>query len=141
MPNDGKRDVPDVSLFAADGLNASFYVACETDLNGGCTDDVDNLIPIGGTSVYWLSHALAVDVLEPAVREQLQLQPFYRDVYLVDDNRSCDSNDHYDCAGLCCGFHAASGSGTMAAIPRDRSHRRNWSMGCSPGYAPASPSR
>jgi hypothetical protein len=51
VPNDGKRDVPDVSLFAADGLNGSFYVACETDLYGGCANDVHNVVTVGGTSV------------------------------------------------------------------------------------------
>ncbi|GAC1635434.1 MAG: hypothetical protein NVS9B14_12670 [Candidatus Acidiferrum sp.] len=30
-PADGVRDTPDVSLFAADGLNKSFYIVCESD--------------------------------------------------------------------------------------------------------------
>jgi subtilase family serine protease len=50
VPNDGARDVPDVSLFAADGLNANMYGVCELDVNGGCQDDPYNVIPIGGTS-------------------------------------------------------------------------------------------
>ena len=52
VPNDGKRDVPDVSLFAADGLNGSFYVICDTDIDAGCpSDDVHNVAVVGGTSV------------------------------------------------------------------------------------------
>jgi subtilase family serine protease len=31
VPNDGARDIPDVSLFASDGFNRSFYVLCEAD--------------------------------------------------------------------------------------------------------------
>jgi subtilase family serine protease len=31
MPNDGKRDLPDVSLFSADGVTKSFYITCESD--------------------------------------------------------------------------------------------------------------
>ncbi len=31
-PNDNKRDLPDVSLFASDGFNDSFYVICEADV-------------------------------------------------------------------------------------------------------------
>ena len=31
VPNDGARDMPDVSLFAGDGFNYSFYVVCEAD--------------------------------------------------------------------------------------------------------------
>jgi subtilase family serine protease len=50
VPDDGKRDLPDVSLFSGDGLNANFYVVCETDIYGGCAGDVFNVIGIGGTS-------------------------------------------------------------------------------------------
>ncbi len=48
VPNDRKRDVPDVSLFSADGLNDSFYVVCQ---NASCADgDYRGVILIGGTS-------------------------------------------------------------------------------------------
>jgi hypothetical protein len=50
VPSDGKRDVPDVSLFAADGLNGSFYVVCETDIYEGCQGEEYTLVAIGGTS-------------------------------------------------------------------------------------------
>lgn len=50
VPNDGARDVPDVSLFAADGLNASFYVVCETDIYSGCAGELSTLVAVGGTS-------------------------------------------------------------------------------------------
>ncbi len=51
VPNDETRDVPDVAMFAADGLNASFYVACMTDIYLGCAGGAGgSLIPIGGTS-------------------------------------------------------------------------------------------
>ena len=33
VPNDGKRDLPDLSLFAGDGLAGSFYIVCEADTN------------------------------------------------------------------------------------------------------------
>jgi hypothetical protein len=35
MPNDGARDVPDVSLFAGGGLSRSFYLFCQSDANPG----------------------------------------------------------------------------------------------------------
>ncbi len=51
VPIDGARDVPDVAMFAADGLNANFYVACMTDIYLGCAGGAGGtLIPIGGTS-------------------------------------------------------------------------------------------
>ncbi|MGB7134548.1 MAG: Ig-like domain repeat protein, partial [Acidobacteriaceae bacterium] len=52
IPNDNVRDIPDVSLFAADGLNASYYPICASD--GDCqTPSGSNLWQItgvGGTS-------------------------------------------------------------------------------------------
>lgn len=52
VPNDGVRDLPDVSLFAADGVNYSYYPICASD--GDCqAASGSNLIQIsgvGGTS-------------------------------------------------------------------------------------------
>ncbi len=56
---DANRDIPDVSLFSADGLNSSFYIICESDqdpTSGGCslatsqTSPNHNFIAVGGTS-------------------------------------------------------------------------------------------
>jgi hypothetical protein len=50
VPSDGQRDLPDVSLFAADGANLSAYVICANP--GDCTPD-SGQIPVsvvGGTS-------------------------------------------------------------------------------------------
>jgi subtilase family serine protease len=52
-PNDGVRDTPDVSLFAADGLWSHFYVFCWSDTkNGGaaCGNDPSAWSGAGGTS-------------------------------------------------------------------------------------------
>ncbi len=57
-PNDGKRDVPDVSLFASSGFNSSFYLICEADFPGvppgapSCDPyaPVSDAIGLGGTS-------------------------------------------------------------------------------------------
>ncbi len=57
VPNDGKRDLPDVSLFAGDGLVGSFYVICEQDQNTPSTNNPCSLanpnndtVGVGGTS-------------------------------------------------------------------------------------------
>ena len=53
IPNDGVRDIPDVSLFAADGVWGHFYVTCWSDVrNGGaaCTGDPSTWAGAGGTS-------------------------------------------------------------------------------------------
>jgi hypothetical protein len=56
VPNDQVRDLPDVSLFAGDGMNSSFYVFCEMDANTSNTSSCDLNAPYldfqaaGGTS-------------------------------------------------------------------------------------------
>ena len=53
IPNDGVRDIPDVSLFAADGVWGHFYVTCWSDVrNGGaaCTGAPSSWAGAGGTS-------------------------------------------------------------------------------------------
>jgi len=53
VPNDTKRDIPDVSLFAGNGFNGNFYLVCEADQTGGqsCNANKFNtFFPIGGTS-------------------------------------------------------------------------------------------
>jgi subtilase family serine protease len=53
VPNDGKRDIPDVSLFASDGFNSSFYIICQSDqTNSSCNlnSPFTNFLGIGGTS-------------------------------------------------------------------------------------------
>ncbi len=52
VPADGKRDVPDVSLFAGDGTIQNFYLICQSDQNtsdAACTS-TSLLEGIGGTS-------------------------------------------------------------------------------------------
>ena len=50
VPADGKRDLPDVSLFASSGFVGNFYVICEADITGG-TCSLNNVAGFGGTSV------------------------------------------------------------------------------------------
>jgi len=50
VPNDGKRDVPDGSLFASNGFENSFYVMCEADISNLLPCSTSNFIGVGGTS-------------------------------------------------------------------------------------------
>jgi hypothetical protein len=55
VPADGARDLPDLSLFAADGLMTSAYILCEADMfptHGSCSLVTPNytFLGIGGTS-------------------------------------------------------------------------------------------
>jgi len=56
VPNDGVRDIPDVSLFAANGLWRHYYPLCNTDTFHGGTATCDTTKPqgwqgVGGTSI------------------------------------------------------------------------------------------
>jgi hypothetical protein len=48
VPNDGKRDLPDVSLFASNGFADSFYIVCESEPANSCS--LSNFVGVGGTS-------------------------------------------------------------------------------------------
>jgi hypothetical protein len=55
VPSDGKRDIPDVSLFAATGFyTGSFYIVCEADQTSGVYCDANpaslEFLGVGGTS-------------------------------------------------------------------------------------------
>ena len=56
VPNDGARDIPDVSLFASSGQNGSFYIMCQADANPDPASSCNLNAPyqdfqgVGGTS-------------------------------------------------------------------------------------------
>jgi subtilase family serine protease len=51
VPNDGKRDLPDVSLFASNGFAGSFYLICQSDQTEGACSLNQQFLGFGGTSV------------------------------------------------------------------------------------------
>ncbi|HJT33615.1 MAG TPA: Ig-like domain repeat protein, partial [Pirellulales bacterium] len=63
--NDGRRDLPDVSLFAGDGLENVFYILCEFDAQGYCQGgQYSQFLAAGGTSASapaWAAIQLLVD--------------------------------------------------------------------------------
>jgi subtilase family serine protease len=61
IPNDGLRDQPDLSFFAADGIWGSFYVECLSDVAQGgttCTPQNDAIL-LGGGGTSFASPAMA----------------------------------------------------------------------------------
>ncbi len=55
VPSDGVRDLPDVSLFASNGFNNSFYIICEADAGffgtqETCSLATETFVGVGGTS-------------------------------------------------------------------------------------------
>ena len=76
-PADSKRDVPDVSLFSANGSpSGSFYILCEADLlTGGTscapTDSSTQFISVGGTSASTPAMAGMLALVEQKVGSRL----------------------------------------------------------------------
>jgi len=52
MPNDNRRDQPDISLFASSGFNGTAYIYCQSDRTGACyfNSAFANVGLVGGTS-------------------------------------------------------------------------------------------
>jgi subtilase family serine protease len=101
VPNDGARDIPDVSLFAANGLWGHYYVICFSDTaNGGapCIGHPNNWSGEGGTS--FVSPILAgVQALLNQKTRSRQGNPDYAYYALAtleygfNGNSACDSNN------------------------------------------------
>ncbi len=54
VPSDGVRDIPDISLFAANGVWGYYYPACWSDTAAGgasCLGTIDTWVGFGGTSI------------------------------------------------------------------------------------------
>ncbi len=116
-PNDGVRDTPDVSLFAADGLWSHFYIFCWSDTkNGGaaCGADPSAWSGAGGTS--FASPIMAgVQALinQKAGGPQGNPAPVYYQLaaaeYGSTGNNSCNSDNGNAVASSCIFYDVTSG--------------------------------
>jgi subtilase family serine protease len=108
-PNDGVRDTPDVSLFAADGLWGHFYVFCWSDTeNGGaaCTGAPSGWSGAGGTSFASpIMAGIQALVNQKAGGPQGNPNPFYYQLaateYGSSGNNSCNSSNGNSVASSC----------------------------------------
>jgi len=105
VPNDGKRDVPDVSLYAGDGMNASFYVACETDIYGGCE------IAIGGTSASAPAFAGILAMVNQKMQSRQGNANYVFYPFAAQPNASCDSTGTIN--GSCIFYDVTTGTIAM----------------------------
>jgi subtilase family serine protease len=113
IPNDGVRDIPDVSLFAANGLWGHYYVYCWTDTaNGGapCWGAPSEWAGAGGTS--FSSPILAgIQALVNQKQGSAQGNPNYvyyklaAKEYGAQGSSTCDSSNGPSSATKGCIFH------------------------------------
>ena len=121
IPNDGVRDLPDVSLFAADGVWGHFYVICWSDvMNGGapCIGDPSGWGGAGGTS--FSSPIMAgVQALVNQATGSAQGNPNYVYYQLAGKQYSsanaaaCDSSSGNTPAGTCIFYDVTLGDSTV----------------------------
>jgi len=120
-PNDGVRDLPDVSLFAADAVWGHFYVACFSDIvNGGnsCAGTPDTWTGVGGTSVA----APIVAGIQALANQKTSSRsgnpnPTYYSLaaaeYGASGNTSCNSSLGKNVAGTCIFYDVTQGDMDM----------------------------
>jgi hypothetical protein len=72
VPQDGKRDIPDVSLFASNGFTGSGYLICVADQGGDCqaADQNFSYFLVGGTSASAPSFAGIMALINQSQQKQ-----------------------------------------------------------------------
>jgi hypothetical protein len=111
-PNDGVRDTPDVSLFAADGLWSHYYIFCWSDAaHGGaaCSGDPSGWSGAGGTSFASpIMAGIQALINQKAGGAQGNPNPVYYQLaateYGSSGNSSCDSSSG-NAVGASCVFY------------------------------------
>jgi subtilase family serine protease len=110
VPNDGTRDLPDVSLFAGDGMNSSFYLACETDMYFGCAGDVYSMVALGGTSASAPAFAGIMAMINQKMQSRQGNPNYVFYALAAQPGSSCDSTGTIEAS---CIFHDVT-TGTIA---------------------------
>jgi subtilase family serine protease len=110
VPSDGKRDLPDVSLFASNGFNGTFYLVCQSDATGPCTLSGGTISGYGGTSVSTPEFAGIMALINQKTGER-QGNPnyvFYK--MAATSSNVCNSNSVTSGTNSCIFYDTPSGS-------------------------------
>jgi Pro-kumamolisin, activation domain/Abnormal spindle-like microcephaly-assoc'd, ASPM-SPD-2-Hydin/Cep192 domain 4 len=116
-PADGVRDIPDVSLFAGNGLWGHYYVACYSDVtNGGasCSGTPDTWSGFGGTSISSpIMAGIQALINQRTASRQGNPNPSYyalaADQYGASGDTACDSTLGNSTAGACIFYDVTQG--------------------------------
>ncbi len=121
VPSDSKRDVPDVSLFAGNNFNGSFYIICEADANGdgspSCSlgGDYEEFQGYGGTSVATPAMAGIMALVEQKTGSRQGNANFVLYKLAAQAGASCNSSGTI--TGTCIFYDTTNGTNAMACQP------------------------
>ncbi len=125
MPADGKRDTPDISLFASNGQNNSFYIVCQQDFTNTNSCDLNapfsNFEGVGGTSasvqafagIMALINQSQATVSDPAPRQGNANYILYK-LYKTHASGICTSNPAAASASGCIFYDTITGNISVA---------------------------
>jgi subtilase family serine protease len=125
MPNDSKRDIPDVSLFSSDGNNNSFFIVCQKDFTGANSCDLNapftDFSGVGGTSgsvqafagIMALINQSQASGSNPAPRQGNANYIFYK-LYKQNPTKICVSNPAAVTAAGCIFYDVNTGNISVA---------------------------
>jgi Pro-kumamolisin, activation domain/Bacterial Ig-like domain (group 3) len=125
MRNDNKRDLPDVSLFASNGNNNSFFIVCQKDFTGANSCDLNSpffdFAGVGGTSgsvqafagIMALINQSQATLANPAPRQGNANYIFYK-LYKQNPSKICPSNPAAVTAAGCIFYDVTTGNIAVA---------------------------
>ncbi len=120
-PSDSKRDIPDVSLFAGNNFNGSFYIICEADANGdgapSCSlgGDYEDFQGYGGTSVATPAMAGIMALVEQKTGSRQGNANFVLYKLAAQAGASCNSSGTI--TSTCIFYDTTNGTNAMACTP------------------------
>jgi hypothetical protein len=122
VPQDGVRDIPDVSLFASNGFNGSFYVLCEADaLPSGypsCNRAYTNwyFMGAGGTSVSAPAFAAIMALVNQKTDERQGNANYVLYPLAAKSGASCTSNATAVSSSSCTFYDVVTGNNSVACV-------------------------
>jgi hypothetical protein len=115
VPNDGVRDLPDISLFSGNGFNGNFYIVCEADQQGGpCNLVSQEFLGVGGTSAAAPTFAAIIAMVNQATKSQQGNANYV--LYPLASKTGASCNSSGTVASSCIFYDVTSGTNAMPCI-------------------------
>ena len=126
VPQDGVRDLPDISLFASSGYNGSFYIVCESDFspfgpapgwNQPCSLTNLNFVGLGGTSASAPAFAGMMALVNQKTNARQGNANYVLYNLAAKSGASCDSSQPATGANSCIFHDITKGNNAVPCLP------------------------